>query len=74
METEALLEGDPVKAKRAADGYADLRFPFEEASCRLMEGQLGRAHELIHRHGLSEATLEAVAFSTAAKDNLDSRK
>jgi tetratricopeptide (TPR) repeat protein len=74
METEALLEGDPAKAAQAADRYADLRFPFEEATCRLMEGQPGRARELIDRHGLSQAALEAVAFSTVAKDNLDSRQ
>jgi tetratricopeptide (TPR) repeat protein len=74
LETEALLEGNPVKAARAADRYADLRLPFEEAICRLMEGKPARARELIRRHEMSGATLEAIAFSTAATDDLDSRQ
>jgi hypothetical protein len=61
METEALLEGDRVKATRAADGYADLGLPFEEAVCRLMGGQSARVEELTGRFGLAEGVVATAA-------------
>jgi hypothetical protein len=56
---EATLTGDPAIFLRAADLYADLRLPYEEAQCRLGAGDLDRARELIGRYGLADGPMGA---------------
>jgi len=59
-EAEALLAGRDVSGlRRAADLYAALELPYQEARCLVDAGDLDRAAELIAGHGLDEGPLGA---------------
>jgi adenylate cyclase len=58
-EAEARLTRDLEGLGKAADQYAELEMPYEEARCRLEAGELDRARELIDRFGLQEGPLGA---------------
>ena len=56
-EAEAILERDPARFARAAELYASLELPYQEARCRLEAGELDRAKEIIARCGLERGPL-----------------
>jgi hypothetical protein len=58
-EAEAILSGDRERFASAADLYASLELPYEEARCRLEAGDIERAGELIERFGLQNGPLGA---------------
>ncbi len=53
-EAEAILAGDPGQFRRAAELYAKLELPYQEARCRVEAGDLDRARELIERYRLGD--------------------
>jgi adenylate cyclase len=58
-EADGYLGGGRGAFLEAADLYASLGLPYEEARCRLEAGQLERAAELIERFGLQDGPLGA---------------
>jgi adenylate cyclase len=60
IEARAILDGDPGGHARAAEIFASLELPYDEARCRIQAGQLDRAHEIIERYGLKEGPLGAL--------------
>jgi adenylate cyclase len=56
-EVEGWMERDQSRFMRAAELYASLELPYEEATCRLEAGQLDRAAEIIRRFGLGDGPL-----------------
>ncbi|MBI2237463.1 MAG: hypothetical protein HYU54_02930, partial [Actinobacteria bacterium] len=50
-EAEAVLEADQARFALAADLYASLELPYQEAGCRLEAGELERAAEIIGKLG-----------------------
>ncbi|HEV8682027.1 MAG TPA: adenylate/guanylate cyclase domain-containing protein [Actinomycetota bacterium] len=58
-EAEAILASDRDLFARAADLYASLELPYQEARCRLEAGELDRAREIIDRYGLQDGPLGA---------------
>jgi hypothetical protein len=67
---EAELSGDPSAFLHAADLYATVGIPYEEARYRLEAGDLDRARELIERFGLQDGPLGArLGELTAGQDS-----
>jgi adenylate cyclase len=62
-EAHATLDNDPAGRARAADLYASLELPYEEARCRIQAGQLDKAREIIERYGLKDGPLGALLES-----------
>ncbi len=58
-EAEAVLEADPARFARAADLYASLELPYQEARCRLEAGELERAAEIIGKLGVENGPVGA---------------
>jgi adenylate cyclase len=58
-EARGILGADSALFAAAADVYASLELPCEEARCRLDAGELDRATELIDRFGLQKGPLGA---------------
>lgn len=58
-EAKALLRDDPEMSQTAADLYASLELPYQEARCQLEAGDLDRAAKIIKRLGLEEGPLGA---------------
>jgi hypothetical protein len=58
-EAEGWVHGDASSFLRAAELYATLELPYEEARCRLEAGDLDRARDLIKSFGLQEGPLGA---------------
>jgi len=52
LEADAILSGDPNRFAEAADRYASLEMPYQEARCGLEAGRLDRASEIVRRFGL----------------------
>jgi hypothetical protein len=60
IEARAILDGDAAGHVRAAEIFASLQLPYQEARCRIQAGQLDRAHEIIERYGLKDGPLGAL--------------
>lgn len=58
-EAEGIAGADRSALVRAADLYASLELPYQEARCRIEAGQTDRAAEIIQRFGLNEGPLGA---------------
>jgi hypothetical protein len=58
-EAEAILAGDRGLFAVAADLYATLELPYDEARCLLEAGELDRGAQLIKRFGLEDGPLGA---------------
>jgi hypothetical protein len=56
-EADGLSQGDPVLLLDAADQYAKLQLPYEEAECAIQAGDLGRARRIVHEFGLEQGPL-----------------
>ncbi len=56
-EAEGLSRGDPARLLDAADQYAKLQLPYEEAECAIQAGDLGRARRIVHEFGLEAGPL-----------------
>jgi adenylate cyclase len=68
-EAEAIVQNDPSLFGSAADLYASLGLPYQEARARLGAGDLDVARQIIERFGLEEgplgARLRAAVLATA---------
>jgi hypothetical protein len=51
VEGEGILQGDAERLREAADLYASLQMPYDEARCRIEAGDLARGRELAERFG-----------------------
>lgn len=59
LEAEGIAAGDSSRLRAAADLYAALGLPYQEARCRLASGDSQRASELIQRFHLGQGPLGA---------------
>ncbi|HEX9890953.1 MAG TPA: AAA family ATPase, partial [Actinomycetota bacterium] len=65
LEAEGWLSGDPEAFARAAEVYASLELPFQEARSWLGAGREDRAEPLIQRFGLAASALRSSAGATS---------
>ncbi len=56
-EATGVLTGDRTSSRRAAEMYAQLEMPYEEAQCRIECGELDRAREIVIRLGVERGPL-----------------
>ena len=60
IEARAILDGDAAGHVRAAEIFASLELPYDEARCRIGAGQIERAQEIVDRYGLANGPLGAL--------------
>jgi hypothetical protein len=65
LEAEGMIERDKAKLSQAADLYAGMEMPYQEARAALEAGQLRRAESLIKKFGLENGPLGARAPTAA---------
>jgi hypothetical protein len=56
-EAEAWVNRSPQAFTAAADRYADMKMPYEEARCRLEAGEVDGARAIIRRLGIEQGPL-----------------
>jgi adenylate cyclase len=63
-EAEGILSANKTLLTKAADAYASLRLPYQEARARIAAGGLAQASIIVEEHGLQEGPLGAALSKT----------
>jgi adenylate cyclase len=64
LEADGLVSADPGLLGKAADIYASLLLPYQEARARIAAGDVARASSIVEAHGLQEGPLGTALGTT----------